>query len=249
MGRLQTRDLALMVCRVEMLQTTWNYERQQGIGWAWALEPALRRLIPDERARLDRLAEHTGYFNTQPTLASLVLGAVARLEEERVAGGNADAATVARVKTVLGASLASIGDRLFWFTLRPVAACLGIALALLGLPWGPLAMWVCYNAVHQSLRILGVGWGYREGPAVAAGALRLRLERLNWLLCLAGAALVGLVLACLMVPGGMPRPVGSQLLLATGMAIGLVGAQRARPSPTEWALALAGLTLVLVWWR
>lgn len=247
MGALRARDLARMALRAELLQTTWNYERQQGIGWAWSLEPALDRLIADERRRLDRLADHTGYFNTQPTLASLLLGAVARLEEGRAAGEDGDPATVARIKTVLGASLASIGDRLFWFTLRPFAACLGIALTLMGLPWGALAMWVSYNVVHQGIRFLGVGWGYREGPAVAGGALRARLERLTWVLCLGGATLVGIVVAGLMVPGGQPRPVGFQLLLATGLALGLLSAQRPRPSPTEWALALAGLALVVAW--
>jgi MYXO-CTERM domain-containing protein len=249
MSVLRARDLARMAVRTEMLQATWNYERQQGIGWAWALKPALDRFIPDERARLSRLAEHTGYFNTQPTLASLVLGAVARLEESRAAGEGGDSSTVARVKTVLGASFASVGDRLFWSTLRPFAACLGVALALLGIPWGALAMWLSYNAVHQGVRFLGVGWGYREGPAVAGGKLRVRFERLTWLLCLGGAALVGLVLACLMVPAGLPQPVGYQLLLATGMMLGLIGAQRARPSPTEWALALVGLALVVAWRR
>ena len=43
-GRLRNGDLGLMALRASLLQSTWNYERQQGIGWAWALEPALARV-------------------------------------------------------------------------------------------------------------------------------------------------------------------------------------------------------------
>src|SRR5262249_24018216 len=54
-----------MALRTMCLQATWNYERQQGVGWAWALAPALERLYPDAATRSERLAEHTAYFNTQ----------------------------------------------------------------------------------------------------------------------------------------------------------------------------------------
>jgi len=244
---LRARDLMRMALRAELLQATWNYERQQGLGWAWALAPALKRLIAGDDERRGRLAEHTAFFNTQPTLASVALGAVARLEEERATGAGVDAATIARVKVVLGSSLAALGDRLFWFTLRPFAACLGIALGLLGSPWGAAAMWVCYNALHQGVRFLGVAWGYREGPTAAGGARRVTLERLTWVLCLGGAVLVGVVLAGLMVTAGMPRPLSHQVRLAAGLALGLLTAQRVRPSPTEWAFLLLGFSLLWVW--
>ena len=87
MGALRRPDLARIALRASLLQATWNYERQQGVGWAYAIAPALERLIPDAAARRERLAEHTAYFNTQPTMASLALGVVAGLEERRTAGG------------------------------------------------------------------------------------------------------------------------------------------------------------------
>src|SRR4029077_7099953 len=118
----------------------------------------------------------------QPTLASLALGAVARLEEQRAAGEPVDAVAIARVKSVLGSALAALGDRLFWFTLRPFAACLGVLLALGGSWVGALALWVCYNAVHLTLRYRGVRWGYRQGPAVLGEGLRERLESMVRLL-------------------------------------------------------------------
>ncbi len=248
MGRLTPRDLRKVALRTFLFQATWNYERQQGLGWAWALEPVLCRLHPDAAPRRERLAEHTAYFNTQPTLASLALGAVARLEEERAEGGDAGG-DIARIKAVLGSSLAAVGDRLFWFTLRPFAACVGLCLAWLGSPWAALALWLCYNAVHMTVRMLGVGWGYRRGPEVLGSVLRGRLQGLTRGLAVAGTLLVGVTVAVALVPGGIPRPFGEQVLLASGLAFGLIASQRARPSPTEWALVAGVASLVYTWMR
>jgi len=96
--------------RTHLLQATWNYERQQGLGWAWSLQPVIERLYPRGQARTERLAEHTAYFNTQPTLASVALGAAAALEEQRANGDPVDPDVMARVKGVLGSALAGPVD-------------------------------------------------------------------------------------------------------------------------------------------
>ena len=247
--RLTRGDRLSMGLRAALLQATWNYERQQGLGWAWALKPALDRFYPDAERRRERLTEHTAYFNTQPTLASLALGAVAGLEEQRAAGAPVDAATVARVKSALGSSLAAIGDRLFWLTLRPVAACVGVVFALNGRWFGALTMWACYNWFHLGLRFAGVEWGYREGPEVLGTPLRARLEDLVRGLGALGAALIGLIVATVLVPGGNPRPMVFQAALAAGLVLGMLTAQRARPSPTEWALGIGLLCIAAGWMR
>lgn len=238
-----------MALRTMLLQATWNYERQQGIGWAFALEPALRRLYPEEPLRRERLAGHTAYFNTQPTLASLALGAVAALEERRALGDPVDDGTMTRIKGALGSSLAALGDRLFWLTLRPFAACLGIAVLLAGSPWGAAVLWAVYNLFHLGIRFAGVGWGYRQGPTVLGDRLRRRLEGLTAGLALAGAALIGVLIALLLVPSGSPRPVLYQVTLAAGLGVGFLAAQRGRPTPTEWALGAGALCLVAGWTR
>jgi mannose/fructose/N-acetylgalactosamine-specific phosphotransferase system component IID len=240
---------ARMALRLSLLQATWNYERQQGLGWAFAIAPALERAVADPAERRARLAEHTAYFNTQPTLASVALGAVAALEEQRGAGAGPDADGIARVKAVLGSSLAALGDRVFWLTLRPFAACLGVVLAIAGNPYGALALWLGYNVVHQGVRWQGVSWGYRDGPAAAAGALRERLERLARVLGVIGSALIGVIVAALMAPGGDPAPLTWQIVLGAGLALGLIASQRARPTPTEWALGAGALCLAAAWWR
>ena len=247
--RLTRRDRLNMALRATLLQATWNYERQQGLGWAWALKPALDRFYPDAERRRERLTEHTAYFNTQPTMASLALGAVAVLEEQRAEGGPVDGAMVARVKSALGSSLAAVGDRLFWLTLRPVAACVGLVFALNGRWFGALVMWACYNWFHLGLRVTGVEWGYRAGPDVLAPPLRNRLEELVRGFSALGAALIGLIVAMVLVPGGEPRPMVFQAALAAGLVLGMLTAQRPRPSPTEWALGIGVLCVVAGWVR
>jgi len=238
-----------MAVRASLLQATWNYERQQGLGWAFALAPALRRLYPDRERRLERLAEHTAYFNTQPTLASFALGVAAGLEEQRSDGAGPDADGMTRVKNVLGSSLAAIGDRMFWFTLRPLVACIGLALALSGSAAGAWVMWIGYNLIHQGLRGAGTFWGYRLGPAVLSGPLRQRLEGMVRAWAILGAGAVGAVTAVALVPHGVPRPLAFQITFAIALAFGLIAAQRHRPSPTEWALAAGVLSLVVTWPR
>jgi mannose/fructose/N-acetylgalactosamine-specific phosphotransferase system component IID len=249
MGRLRRRDLWSMAVRTLFLQATFNYERQQGLGWAWALQPALERLYPDPAERRERLADHTAFFNTQPTLASLALGAVAGLEERRAAGEGPDAEGVARIKSVLGSSLAALGDRLYWFTLRPFAACLGVLVALGGSWLGAVVLWVCYNLLHLGVRFLGVGWGYRAGTAVLDLPQRRRFERLTESIALLGTLLVGVTTAWLLVPGGEPRPLVFQAVFVAGLGLGLVSAARPRPSPTEWALGVGALCVAATWFR
>jgi PTS system mannose-specific IID component len=249
MAKLGWPEFARMALRASLLQATWNYERQQGIGWAYALAPALQRLLPDAAARRDRLAEHTAYFNTQPTMASLALGVVAALEERRAAGEGPDAESVARVKTALGSALAALGDRLFWFTLRPFAAMLGILAALLWTWPGAVVLWVCYNMLHLGLRFGGIGWGYAHGPAAVGEVFRRRIEALVRGLQLAGTVVIGATVAWILAPAGQPLPIVQQAAVGAGLLLGLLGAQRARPSPTEWALGLGVLCIVVTWIR
>jgi len=248
-GRVDRATLFAMGLRANLLQAAWNFERQQGLGWAFALAPALKRLYPDREQRLERLAEHTAYFNTQPTMASIALGAAARVEEDRSAGVGGDAASMARLKSALGSTLAALGDRLFWFSLRPFAAAVGVLLAMArpSQAWGAIALWLVYAIPHLALRFGGVRWGYASGPAVLSGAFRERLEAaVRWLAVL-GCVVLGVALAWALAPGGEPRPIAVQCALAVGLGAGLLTAQRARPSPTRWALAFGLLGLILAW--
>jgi hypothetical protein len=150
---------------------------------------------------------------------------------------------------VLAATLAALGDRLFWFSLRPFAACLGVLLAVTASWAGAVALWLCYNLVHQTIRFRGIGWGYRAGPGVLGEAMRRRFQTLIHVLSAGGALLVGGVAAMFMVPGGHPAPLVFQAALAAGLTLGLIAAKRSRPSPTEYGLGLCVMCVIASWFR
>jgi mannose/fructose/N-acetylgalactosamine-specific phosphotransferase system component IID len=134
----------------------------QSIGFAYAIEPTLRKLYPDRAEYESRLRLHLEYFNTQPYLASYILGAAIRIEEDRVVGGNARGDVVG-LKTALMAPLGALGDSFFWGALKPLAAVVSVALLMTGYWWAPILFLVFYNAWHLGLRAGMLLSGYRSG--------------------------------------------------------------------------------------
>ena len=77
--RLPVRTRAAMFLRLLAVQGAWNYETLMGNGIAFAVEPALR-LLPGGRngeAYRAAMARQNGYFNANPYLAGIAVGAVA----------------------------------------------------------------------------------------------------------------------------------------------------------------------------
>ncbi|NOY13098.1 MAG: PTS system mannose/fructose/sorbose family transporter subunit IID [Deltaproteobacteria bacterium] len=147
--------------RLLLLQCSWNFERLQGLGFFYALLPALRKLyVRDELRKVAR--EHLAYFNTHPYLAPLVAGAVLKLEEERAAHCEQPVA-ISDFKEMVAAPYAAIGDALFWGGLRPLAAGIALFFAAKGILWAPLVFLLLYNAVPVAFRIIGFVRGYQQG--------------------------------------------------------------------------------------
>ena len=65
------------------LQFGWNYEKMQGLGYAYVMMPVLKRLYGDNPEAMKRaLKMHLGYFNTSQQMSHLIVGADMALEEE-----------------------------------------------------------------------------------------------------------------------------------------------------------------------
>ena len=67
----------------------------------------------------------------------------------------------------LTAALAAIGDRLFWLTLRPVAACVGLVFALNGRWFGALASRPRIADVRIPASYVAPRWGAMEADVLA----------------------------------------------------------------------------------
>jgi len=182
--------LARVFLRSLFLQATWNRRGMQNLGFAYAIEPALRALYPDPSQREEALRRHLGFFNCHPYMAAAILGGAIH-HEERAAAGLEPTDAPQSYKQTLQGPLAAVGDGFFWTALRPFFGALGAVGALaLGLP----AVWatvIVYNAIHVSLRIALFRAGYRRGDALVPLLARLSLPVVADRLRTAGAGLAG----------------------------------------------------------
>lgn len=179
---------ASVFARLLLLQATWSFERMQGLGFAYALEPWLARVYPRPEELRAALARHSEYFNTQPYVASLIAGLVCALEQDAAAlPADKRAAAYERLKLVkkaMGAALAGLGDSFFWGALRPAAAAAALAVGLYALragrwhagAWTAFTYLLVYNAPALWLRWSGLRLGYewREQLPAKLGAYTVR---------------------------------------------------------------------------
>lgn len=159
---IDTSDLLRVFFRALLIQASWSYERMQSLGFAYAVEPALRKLYPDPAEYETRLRLHLEYFNTQPYLASFIVGAAIRMEQDRAAGTNTDC-KVRGLKESLMAPLGALGDSFFWGSLKPFAVAVAAALCVTGSWWAPVLFLALYNAVHIGIRAGALFRGFRSG--------------------------------------------------------------------------------------
>jgi len=147
--------------RLFLLQGSWNFERLQGLGFFFALYPALQKLYRGEQ--LQQVShEHAAYFNTHPFLAPSVAGAVLELEERRSRGEELPV-DIQEFKEMVAAPYAAVGDALFWGGLRPVAAGVSLLFAVKGIVLAPLVFLVLFNLPPMWFRVFGFIHGYRKG--------------------------------------------------------------------------------------
>ena len=185
--RLSVSSRLAVFARSFLLQSVWNPRGMQNVGFCFALMP----IAPPRDEQLERAAfleRHLKFFNTNPVLASYVLGATAAAERAGRGAAEAD-----DLKRALAGPLGMAGDGLFWGALRPFAALAGV-LGVLAFPlYAAASMLVIYNVPHVALRWRGVVRGAELGGASARDALGPGLRELVALLRAAAAVIAGLI--------------------------------------------------------
>lgn len=164
--RLSKSDRLSVAWRSTFLQASWNYERMQNLGFAYAMIPALKKLYTNKEDRAAALTRHMEFFNTHPYLASPILGVTLALEEERANGTAIDDTAVQGVKIGMMGPLAGIGDPVFWFTVRPILGALGASLASAGNIMGPIIFFVAWNLIRWGFMWYTQEFGYRAGSEI-----------------------------------------------------------------------------------
>lgn len=193
--RLTKKDRLNVFWRSQFLQASWNFERMQNIGWAYAMIPALKKLYSSKEDRALALKRHLEFFNTHPYLAAPVLGVTLTLEEEKAAGEDIDNAAIQGVKIGMMGPLAGVGDPIFWGTIRPVLGAFAASLALSGSWLGPIIFFLGWNIIRMAFLWYSQELGYVQGGNITqnlAGGLMQKLTQ--------GASVLGMFILGVLVP-------------------------------------------------
>ncbi|MGQ7354756.1 PTS system mannose/fructose/sorbose family transporter subunit IID [Streptococcus suis] len=164
--QLSVSDRKKVWWRSTFLQGSWNYERMQNLGWAYAMIPAIKKLYTKKEDQAAALERHLEFFNTHPYVASPILGVTLALEEERANGAEIDDTAIQGVKIGMMGPLAGIGDPVFWFTVRPILGALGASLAMTGNIVGPLLFFIGWNAIRMAFLWYTQEFGYKAGSEI-----------------------------------------------------------------------------------
>jgi mannose PTS system EIID component len=155
-------------------QISWNYERMQALGFAWAMVPVLHKLYPDKPDYEAALQRHLVFFNTNPVVgAPLILGSAIAMEEAG-APESADG-----VKVALMGPLAGIGDTIVWALYNSIIMTIGAAWALQQNVLGPIFVVVMVAVPYTAVRIWQFFWAYNEGKQLATSLASGMLARVT----------------------------------------------------------------------
>jgi mannose PTS system EIID component len=239
--RVPRLTLLRVFWRSLFLQAAWNRRGMQNLGFAYAIDPALRKLYPDPARRRDALRRHLCFFNCHPVMANAIVGGAIHHEELVAAGAEAEGLPL-RYKETLQGPLAAIGDGFFWTALRPFfGAVAAVGALLFGWPAIVVTL-VLYNAIHLGLRTMLFRAGYDRGDAVIAEIARMNLPFAAERFRIAGAVLCGLAVAIVLFRATGAVGLAAAVAAAVAAAAGHVALERGgRLLPIAYAAALAGI--------
>ncbi len=179
------------------LQTWWNYERMQNIGFAFSIVPLLRRLHASKQNLRRAVRRHLAFFNTHPYFSTIVMGVVYAKEEGRGDRLEHEDPTLTVLKDSMGGAFGAIGDHVIWGTWRPFCAVMALGVGLLvaypGLgtfqrsffdtpapgicaQWWVVGFISVFNSIHLWLRWRGLQKAVHDGPMVVRWVQSLHLQ-------------------------------------------------------------------------
>lgn len=162
--KLTKKDLRSIFWRGFALQGGFNYEKMQNIGYAYAMEPAIKRLYSNTKDRAAALKRHLALFNCTPAMTPMIMGISSAMEEQYANNSSAiDPDSINSVKAALMAPFSGIGDSILFGTFRVIAAGIGASFAKQGSILGPILFFVLYNLPATLIRIFGLKYGYKWG--------------------------------------------------------------------------------------
>lgn len=152
------------------LEASYNYERQQALGYAIGMWPAIKRYYTTKEDRGVALERHMAIFNTTPHVTPIITGVATAMEKQASVELGFDTDSINSVKVGLMGPFAGIGDSFFWGTLRIIAIGIGLPLAQQGNVLGPIVFLLLFNIPHLLIRYYGGVFGYNFGTSLLSKA-------------------------------------------------------------------------------
>ena len=243
MSRLPRGVLVSTFLRSFTIQGSWNYRTMIGGGFAFAMLPVLRWVSGADSEALARgVTRHLEHFNAHPYMASLALGATARLELDERAPEE-----IQRFKLAVRGPLGSLGDTLIWMAWRPTATLVALAAAVAGAPpWLAVVVFlVLYNFGHLLLRSWGFMVGLRHATKVGERLGQAGLSRVAVRVSALGVLALGVVLGLIAGRGFEGDPARAVWLVPMLLG-GFVGVRFGRQAWKPLVLGLAGVMGLLL---
>jgi mannose/fructose/N-acetylgalactosamine-specific phosphotransferase system component IID len=191
-----------------------------GVGMGYAAEPLLEDLKAVDPVRHgEAIVRSTEFFNCNPNLAGVALGATARAEYEGVPGTQ-----IVRLRTALCSPLGALGDQFFWAGLVPALIGGALIAVVLGAGWYAIAGFLLiYNAIrlwtsYWSLRI-GMDTGMRVGAAIGSSWLPRAIEQVGPAAGFALGAAIPAVAAWYLEGFGWAAVIGTAGVAVAGVAL------------------------------
>lgn len=172
-------------------QGSFSGKYRQNLGFAWCIEPAGNRIWEGSEERKKFYLRHMEYFNANPFMFPLILGAVIKMEERLHENEGVGEEDIRRFKLAVGQATGSVGDRNFWRTLRPFAIVMGLFSSYFYGLWGVAVFLALFNFPLFFLRWRWLLTGYRLGPRVVIEIKNRKLE---------SAMSIMEILGCLVLP-------------------------------------------------
>jgi mannose PTS system EIID component len=169
-------------------QSSYNYERLQGMGVACYMAPILNRLYAKKEDIAAGLKRQMAFFNTEPSFGCLIHGVNIAMEEQKANGAPIGGEEINSLKTGLMGPLAGLGDSIIQGIITPILLAVGIGLAQKGSLAGPALFFVLETIAIVAISFAGWMQGYsrgREGigELLKSGVLRKVLEYAGILGC------------------------------------------------------------------
>lgn len=147
----------------------FTMERMQGPTMELMAISAAKDLYPNEPEKQKDLVErHMVFFNTQPTLGSVIWGITLGMEIEKARTGEVPNDMIQTIKTALAGPFAGFGDTIWQILFVPILLSITLGLSSTGSVFGPVFAILVYVSLNLALTYILFGSGVRLGAESAS---------------------------------------------------------------------------------